>query len=160
MAATAGSIHYIPREDVTDVTGERLDYKVRNAATGGASMAALLTAPPGSGPPAIHMHPVPETFYIVAGAYEFAGINEAGRYAFRASAGDVVHIPPGVAHNYKSVGEGTNQALLVITPGSMEGFFTEWAAMFTERAGAPEMAKAMAICAKYQITFAEPLPQG
>ena len=76
---------------------------------------------PGGGPPMhVHAHEE-ESFYVLRGNFALT----IGGKPFTASAGDFVHIPRGVPHTFKNIGEETGKLLVVATPGGVEKFFAE-----------------------------------
>jgi quercetin dioxygenase-like cupin family protein len=77
--------------------------------------------PPGwSLPPHRHSNES-ETIHIVDGEFEM----EVGGERCRLSAGETIHIPQGVIHSGRNVGERAGQRVLVFSPAGMERFFLE-----------------------------------
>ena len=82
------------------------------------------------GGPALHSHPAfDETFYVVAGEWEFV----AGDRTVVASPGSVVHLPRGVFHSFRSTGRFDGTLLGIAAPGGIEDFFEEAAATIEDR---------------------------
>ena len=73
----------------------------------------------GGGAP-VHSHPWEETFYILAGEIEI--LLEDRREV--CGAGAVVHIPADVVHAFQVVSP-VAQALVIMAPGDVEGFYRE-----------------------------------
>ena len=72
--------------------------------------------------PGIHSHAAfEETFYVVAGEWEFV----VGERTVVVDAGSVVHIPPGVFHAFRSTGRLDGKLVGVAVPGGIEHFFEE-----------------------------------
>jgi quercetin dioxygenase-like cupin family protein len=71
-------------------------------------------------PPHRHSHES-ETIHIVAGQFEM----EVDGERMRVSAGDTVHVPRGVIHSGKNVGEEVGRRVLLFSPAGMERFFME-----------------------------------
>jgi quercetin dioxygenase-like cupin family protein len=108
-----------------NIIGELITFKVTSAETGGAFSVGELTSPPGGGPP-LHTHPAAETFMVLEGAFAFSGQDGGELYAIEATPGDVVYIPGGAPHTYKTVSQTPGKALAILAPGGeMERFFAE-----------------------------------
>jgi mannose-6-phosphate isomerase-like protein (cupin superfamily) len=137
------------------VLTDTLTFKVVSAESDGIYLVAEGNSPPGSGPPAPHQHPAQETFYIIEGDLEFTGIDATGPYTFRATAGDVVHIPGNTPHNYRNTGAIPSRYLVTLSPGSMEQFFREMSTLMMP----PEMAKVMEITGRHDVSFVGGPPQ-
>ena len=112
---------------------------------------------PGGGPPP-HVHTrEDETFYIQQGTLAA----QVGDKALNVSAGDFVHVPRGVVHSFKNVGQETAKLLLVVTPAGLENFFAETffpAADVADIAeiGPAVIARAMKNAPKYGLEFLLP----
>lgn len=146
------------------VVTDLVTFKVGGEESEGAFALVEVTVPPGGGPPALHTHPPQETFYILDGEFEIAGL-ENGQPSFRrATAGATVHIPGGVPHNYKNAGSTPGRFLALATPAGLEHFFAELGLPVTDKAhppqpaGPPDIARIMEITRKYQIEFVGPPP--
>jgi quercetin dioxygenase-like cupin family protein len=75
---------------------------------------------PGFGPP-LHRHPEAEVFRVMEGEYLY----EVGGKRFRASAGDVVSVPGGVAHTFVNVSDLPSRQLVMLLPAiDAFAFFT------------------------------------
>lgn len=167
MAATDQRFPHVPAGGGTTyhLIGERITFKITSAQTGDAFSVMELTSPPGGGPP-LHTHAAAETFFILAGAFEFSGLDQGAPYAIRATPGDVVHIPGGAPHTYKTVSPTPGRALGVLAPGGeMERFFAAVGTRVRDdggpagAAGPPseeEIARHLAIAARHGITFLLP----
>lgn len=136
--------------------GEVVTVAVSATDTGGAYTVVTVASPPQGGPPALHTHPAAETFVILAGEYEFAGMGADGPYTFRAVAGDTVHVPGGAPHNYRNVGAAEGRYAATFVPGGMEAFFADLAELAADAPGPPDMERAMAICRRHQVEFMGP----
>ncbi len=127
MATTDRRFPHVPAggRPAYNIIGELITFKVTSAETGDTLSVAELTSPPGGGPP-LHTHPSAEVFVIQEGAFEFSGLERGEPYTIRAAPGDIVYIPGGAPHTYKTVGPTPGRALLVLAPGGeMERFFAE-----------------------------------
>ena len=155
--------------DSYSLIGELITFKVSSADTGDRFSVGELTSPPQGGPP-LHTHPAAEAFMVLEGAFEFIGLDGEERYAIRATPGDVVYIPGGAAHTYKTVSVTPGRALVVLAPGGeMERFFAEAGTLVTDcstlavPAGPPseaEVARGMAIAGQHDIVFLPPHDTG
>ncbi len=145
--------------------GELITFKITSAETGDAFSVAELTSPPQGGPP-LHTHAAAETFMILEGEFEFSGLDRGEPYTIRATPGDVVYIPGGAPHTYKTVSPTPGKALGVLAPGGeMERFFAEVGTPVTGHtalaipAGPPskaELAWHMEVAGRHGIVFLLP----
>lgn len=108
-----------------DIFGTLVTFQVRSTETDGAYAILETVVPPGRTKPQLHAHPAAETFQILEGEFEFQTTREGRTTAFRATAGDMVHIPPNVPHAYRNVAKSPSSFQTVIAPGAMEGYFLE-----------------------------------
>ncbi len=162
QAATVRRFPHIPAGtgETYTIIGELITFKVTSEETDGKFSVMELLAQPGGGPP-LHTHPSAETFTILAGAFEFSGLDEGEQYTIRATPGDTVFIPGGAAHTYKAVGDTAGRATLVLTPGTeLEGFFAEAGVRVTEGqmppAGPPDIPAMLAAAEKHGLAFFGP----
>jgi len=146
--------------------GEVITFKVTSAQTGDTVSIVELRSQPQGGPP-LHTHPAAEAFIILEGEFEFSGLDRGEPYTIRATAGDIVYIPGGAPHTYKTVGSTPGKALGILTPGgAMERFFAEvgtpvleTSAASAAAAGPPsaaELARHIAIAGRHGIVFLPP----
>jgi quercetin dioxygenase-like cupin family protein len=139
------------------VLNDLVTIKVPGRETDRAYTVYEVTVPPGGGPPGIHQHPPQETFYILEGEFEFAGITNSALERQVATTGAVVHIPSGAAHGFKNVGAATGRLLAIASPAGHEEFAAELGLRVTDRNHLPQlvnpldMAYIRAIVAKYGI---------
>ena len=107
--------------------------------------------PPGFASP-YHTHQLEdEAFYVVAGNMAFVC---DGQWTI-AGPGTFVFGPRGLAHGFKVLGDQPAHMLLICSPGGFEQFVVE----LSEPAPAPpDMAKLVAVAAKYHIEVHGPLP--
>jgi mannose-6-phosphate isomerase-like protein (cupin superfamily) len=85
---------------------------------GGAVSLIFVRAAPGEGP-RLHSHPYPETFIIQAGR----ALYTIGDSEIEAGAGQILVVPAGVPHKFRSLGPETLESL-DIHPS--ERFATDW----------------------------------
>lgn len=143
-----------------NIIGELVTFKVTNAETNGAFSVMEIVGQPGGGPPP-HTHASAETFAILEGEFEFAGIEGGQPYTLRAQAGATVFIPAGEVHTYKVVGSTAGKAILVFAPGiDMERFFAEAGTPVTSGMATPsdppDIPAMMAIARKHGLVFLVP----
>ena len=104
------------------VFGELVTCKVTSDQTGGAYSLFEVTTQPGGGPPPHIHHREDESFYVLAGEYEFF----SGEGVIRAGANSLLCVPRGALHAHKNVGEAVGRQLATQTPGGLyERFFDE-----------------------------------
>lgn len=71
-----------------------------------------------------------------------------------AEQGTVVFKPRGIPHAFWNAGDEEARVLEMITPAGFEEYFREMAAVFADApTGAPDMERAAAICAKYELAM-------
>lgn len=116
--------------------GERFTWKTTGEANGGVLDFAELSLEADVGPPEHIHHGNDEACYILEGTYRFKVGDEIGE----ATVGAFVFIPRGTAHAWVDLG-GRGRAVVLFTPGTMSGYFTELAPLLPElMAGMPDMA--------------------
>lgn len=108
-----------------DVFGALVTFQVRSAETDGAYAVLETVVPPGRVKLQMHTHASPETFQVLDGEFEFHAIRDGKTAVFRATSGDIVHIPPHVPHGLRNVSKTASSIQTTIAPGSMEGYFLE-----------------------------------
>lgn len=137
--------------------GDRITYLITGAETGGAFFMAEVSVVPGGGPPP-HVHSLEdESFYLQQGTLAA----QVGDKTLNISAGDFVHMPRGVMHSFKNVGEDTAQLLIVATPAGLENYFAETFFPAADIADVPELgpaviARAMKTAPKYGLELLIP----
>jgi quercetin dioxygenase-like cupin family protein len=142
--------------------GELITFKVTSTETADTFSVLELTSQPQGGPP-LHTHPAAEVLIILEGEFEFSGLDRGERYTIRATGGDVVYIPGGAPHTYKTVSSTPGKAVGVLAPGGeMERFFAEAGTPVSDQAalvapvGPPseaELVRHMAVAERHGIVF-------
>jgi quercetin dioxygenase-like cupin family protein len=110
-----------------------------------------LMMPPGFASPYHTHHLEDEAFYVLEGKMAFVC---DGTWTI-AGPGAYVFGPRNIPHGFKVVGDAPARMLLLCTPGGFEQFVTE---MSEPTPTPPDMAKLMAVAAKYKIDIHGPLP--
>ncbi len=103
-------------------SGERITFRATTAQTGGDLVAIDLELPAGRRVPGpLHVHPLQEErFEVVEGTMRF----RMGRERIVAGAGEVVVVPPGVAHDFANVGDADAVVRVEVRPAlEMERMF-------------------------------------
>lgn len=137
--------------------GDRITYLITGAETGGAFFMAEVSVVPGGGPPP-HVHSrEDESFYLQQGTLAV----QVGGKALNVSTGDFVHMPRGVMHSFKNVGEETAKLLMVVTPAGLENYFAETFFPAADVADIPQIgpaviARAMKTAPKYGLELLIP----
>ncbi len=99
----------------------------------------------GTGIP-LHVHNnEEETFFIIEGKYEFTIKGQS----VSAPIGSTVHLPRGVAHEFKVIAGAPARALIWLCPAGGEKMFQELSAL----PAPPDMAQVLSTCAKYGVVF-------
>jgi quercetin dioxygenase-like cupin family protein len=109
--------------------------------------------PPGFSSPYHTHHLEDEAFYVLEGEMAFVC---DGNWTL-AGPGTYVFGPRHIPHGFKVLGNVPARMLLLCSPGGFEQFVTD---MSEPVAAPPDMAKLMAVAAKYQIDIHGPLPEG
>ena len=117
------------------VTGERFTFTDTAASTGGELLAFDFALRPGGAVPIPHVHPIQtERFEVVDGRMTF----RVGLRKLHAGPGDVVEVPPGVAHSFANAGEDEARLHVEVRPAlAMEEMFAEVVAMAQRRPDEP-----------------------
>ena len=139
-------------------SGELMTFVAISEETGGAFFLAEISVIPGGGtPPHIH-HREDESFHVLEGTLTIS----VGGNTIVASRGDFAFLPRGVAHSFKNTGDVNAKALVLTTPGGLEGFFAEVfdAAIYRSTTPPPTsealIARAMAASRKYGLELLPP----
>jgi quercetin dioxygenase-like cupin family protein len=117
-----------PRQTLENpVTGERFTFTDTAASTGGELLAFDFGLRPGGAVPIPHVHPIQtERFEVVDGRMTF----RVGLRKLQAGPGDVVEVPPGVAHSFANAGEDEARLRVEVRPAlAMEEMFAEVVSM-------------------------------
>jgi len=131
---------------VRTILGERYTWKLSGAETAGAYALVEAEVPPGAGPPR-HVHlREDESFYILAGTYEF----RLGDRAAPVGAGGYVFGPRGIPHTYRNVGSTPGRHLVVISPAVFENFLEALSAF---PPGPPDPLALARLAAEYHLTL-------
>ena len=109
------------------VTGERFTFTETAGSTGGELLAFDFALRRGGAVPIPHVHPFQtERFEVVEGRMRF----RVGLRTVHAGPGDVVEVPPGVAHSFANGGEGEARLRVEVRPAlAMEDMLAEVVAM-------------------------------
>lgn len=128
---------------VLNVLGHQATLKLTTRETGGVYYVFELVSPPGLGvPPHVHERE-DEMLWIVDGEFEVM----LGDESQKVGGGTMLHLPRRVPHGFTNVGKRRGKTVFTVVPGaSFEKFFDELAAL---PPGAPDMARVVAIFAKY-----------
>lgn len=128
-----------------NVLGDNQFIKLTGNDTGGAYALVEQINAVGTGIP-LHIHNnEEETFFIIEGRYEFKIKGES----VMAPAGTTVHLPRGVAHEFKVIEGSPARALIWLCPAGSEKMFQELSAL----PAPPDMAQMLSTCAKYGVIF-------
>jgi len=120
--------------------------------TNGAFGLVEQTMPPGFASP-YHTHRLEdEAFYVLDG--EMAFVSD-GNWTI-AGPGTFVFGPRNIPHGFKVIGDAPARMLLLCAPGAFAEFVVE---MSEPVPAPPDMAKLMALAAKYSIDILGPLPE-
>lgn len=164
---TQPDIHHIAATEgkTLQVLGDRVTIKLGGEETHGAYFLAEDEVPPQGGVP-LHSQTTQETFYVLAGTFEFTwqGPEEIQPRSITIATGSVVHIPAGISHAYRNQGGAPGRILFIIAPAGMtERFFEEIgvpvaanAALSQTPAPLPDPERLQAIMRQYGVTVSAP----
>jgi len=132
--------------------------KASGKQTGNRFSLVELLAPVGPGAP-YHIHRLEdETFYILEGQMEFI----TGERRIKAGPGSCTFLPRGIPHGFRVLGPTPVHALVLTAPAGFDSFVVEAGeparTLTLPEPKPPDMAKMMALAAKYQIEIIGPLP--
>ena len=132
--------------------GEDVTILVDGKKTGGACTQWLEITPPGGGPPPHYHRHEDECFFVIEGTVSFFD----GRTNAWTTGGPgwSAFMPRGSVHTFKNTGGCAAKMLITTTPSGFETYFARCAEVFAQ-AGAPDMARIMAISAEHGIHFVE-----
>ncbi|HTT96196.1 MAG TPA: cupin domain-containing protein [Solirubrobacterales bacterium] len=130
--------------------GVRTEIQLDGEDTGGAFCLLVDEPLPGWAlPPHIHVDAA-ETIHVVAGEFELTV--DGG--TVRLGPGQTLHVPAGVVHSGRHVGELPGRRLLVFSPAGMEEFFREAGA--ASPAAEPDRRAVLAAAGRHGWRFPDP----
>ena len=103
-------------------------WKVTTKETRGAYSIQEFVVQPGSGPVPHRHSREDEGFYVLEGQLEF----RVGDRIISAPAGSFLFAPRGIPHTFRNAGTAPSKVLTIISPGGLEKFFQERAALIKE----------------------------
>ena len=109
--------------ETIDILGIYMDWKVREADTGGHYCVLEMHVPPQAGVP-LHQHVSPETFFISEGEAEFGLPGREGTEWFKVGLGDTIHVPSWAWHGFRNTSHAPARIVLTCASG-IERFFDE-----------------------------------
>lgn len=112
--------------------------------------------PPDFGSPYHVHHLEDEAFYVLEGEMAFIC---NGKWV-KGGPGTYVFGPREIPHGFKVIGTAPARMLLMCSPAGFERFVLELREDLTSPAAPPDMAKLVAVAAKYSIDILGPLPEG
>ncbi len=121
--------------------------KIRGRDTGGVFTQIETIVDPHAGPPPHIHHREDETFFVIEGEFEFIcdGKRTTG------GPGTIAHLPRGVAHCFRNVGDIRGRVLVTVTPAGFEDFFIEASALTPEQQR--DIPRLTEIAARHGIEF-------
>ncbi|MGA8086218.1 MAG: cupin domain-containing protein [Terracidiphilus sp.] len=163
--ATASTPHANPAKHVPTGTGTAywgpgglMTFLITSKESGGAIFVSEISVAPGRGTvPHIHRQE-DESFRLLEGTLTM----QVGGNTITASAGDFILLPRGIAHSFKNTGDREAKALVIITPGGLEGYFAEVFEPATNHSAVPPsdtkemMDRARAVAPRYGLELLPP----
>ena len=136
-------LYFLGLPTILRATGER---------TNGAFGLVEQVMPAGFASPYHTHHLEDEAFYVLEGELAFV----CGGTWTTAGPGTFVYGPRNIPHGFKVMGNASARMLLLCTPGGFDEFVVE---MSEPAPAPPDMAKLMALAAKYFVDIHGPLPE-
>jgi mannose-6-phosphate isomerase-like protein (cupin superfamily) len=152
------AVHVPPGEgEAVWLLGDTYTLKISGQQTGGAFTLLEAVVPPGGGPPPHIHHLEDEVFVVLEGELL---ITAAGR-TLPGPVGTVLFVPKGTQHSYSVVGAVPVRMLFLYVPAGMEKMFPEIGkpaqpGVAAPPASAEDVAKLLAVAAKYNFTVVSP----
>jgi quercetin dioxygenase-like cupin family protein len=131
--------------------GDEIRFHLDGKQTGNAFTTFTDVTPPGGGPPPHYHTGEDETFLVLEGRASFFC---DGQWQ-EVPVGTVVHMPRGVVHTFKNVGDTPLRQLITTRPSGFETFMTRCGEEFKKPEG-PDMARIVSIAAEHGICFLKP----
>jgi mannose-6-phosphate isomerase-like protein (cupin superfamily) len=143
-------------ENVVRFLGTPTIVRATGETTRGAfGLVEQLMVPPGFASPYHIHHREDESFYIIEGEAAFVF---DGKW-LKAGPGAFLFGPREIPHGFKIVGSAPARLLVLVSPAGFEHFVLEMSEPMTAPPGPPDMARLMAVAAKYTIDILGPLPE-
>ena len=148
--------HFRPGEGKTHQIGRMtMTFKTTAAQGWNAYTVCEAMEPPESGA-GLHRHPTyDETFVICEGHYDF----QLDGKMLSLGPGNVVFVPRGTPHGFKSMGPEIGRQLIISSPGGIfDAMIAEFAALMVDTGSPtrPGATEGKAIAAKYGLEFLNP----
>ena len=148
----------IPSSRTVSVVGDRYTIVVTGEETGGALAMMDFHVPVNHGPPP-HVHSrEDETFYVLAGEFEFT----VGGQTQCLVTGQSLVAPRHVPHAFRNVGASAGRMIVVVTPAGLEKFFAEVGVPLPSADSPPleptaaDLARLMEAAPRYGLTLLPP----
>jgi quercetin dioxygenase-like cupin family protein len=148
---TKAGFIYLPGEGkAVSVAGEVITFKAVSEDTNGAWALIEFNVPPHFAGPPLHWHKKEtEGFYILSGTITL----QLEERTVKAPAGSFALLPPGVIHTFSNKEDVPATFLSLLSPGGLERFLEELAAMMQQETTWPpaDMSKYIALNTKYEM---------
>jgi oxalate decarboxylase/phosphoglucose isomerase-like protein (cupin superfamily) len=129
---------------------DELTFRVASEAL----LAVDVRIPAGGGPPLLHRHEPAEVYRTERGELAIYLEEDGAVRRIATAAGDVVHIPGGVAHTVRNESDAGAAAYVVFSPGApMERFMRAAGALED-----PAVEDVLALAARHGVAFSGPVP--
>lgn len=152
---TVRAIGPSPAEEIREVLGVKLDWKLRSTDTGGHYCVIEIEVPQGAGIP-LHSHEAQEAFYVLEGRAEFARMGAQGPEWVPIEKGMMAQIPSYALHGFRNE-SGSAARLLITCTAGLEPFFREAATPVTGHPPAiEEIQRVLGIAEKHGQRFLPP----
>ena len=142
--------------------GDTITLKVTGNETNGKYSVWEIKSPSQSGPPPHYHSNLEEGFYVLEGNFSF----QYNENIVNVSYGSFIHVPAGIIHTYKNIGNSTGKLLVIGTPAGFENFAEELGIVITDEGSFSSPSsplnidKIVEISNKHGITFVPTLKTG
>jgi quercetin dioxygenase-like cupin family protein len=129
---------------------ERITVKLDGRATGEPYAVCVIDVAPGGGPP-LHRHPGPESFLVLAGAFDASYVEDGTLVSASLGPGAFLHVPGDTPHAWRNTSAARGEMLCTLTPELLT-FFEDFGAAFPP--GTPsDLERMLAIYARHQVAL-------
>ena len=138
-------------EELQFLGASRMRLKYDAGVGGDLAVYEYVSSPGVVGPPQHVHHGHDETFFIVAGAFEFT----IGTARWELHPGAFLSVPRETPHTFRTSGTGEGRIVGTFNPARFAGYFRELAAMIASTGGPPPHGEWASLYARYDTTFCD-----
>jgi mannose-6-phosphate isomerase-like protein (cupin superfamily) len=136
-------------EQLQFLGASRMRLKHDDGIDGALAIYEYVSEPGVVGPPQHVHHGHDETFYVVAGTYEFT----IGADLVELPPGAFLAVPRGTPHTFRNSGTSAGRIVGTFNPARFAGYFRELAEIIASTGGPPDHDEWASLYARYDTTF-------